>query len=150
MLEITGLKGWRRLELQAAELGFYHHHQNHLDTNMFFGSFQAQMPGRPDGAGLAINPVATEPVRNGAPENYGVLPGINHVAAQTQRMPENPYVNPAVNHVLTAPAQSNSNLNKKPPPPDMDLAICHIAIAYFFQLGLQLKDICDRRLRCRT
>jgi hypothetical protein len=74
---------------------------------------------------------------------------VNHVVihvptgpAQTQ-MPDNPYphVTPAVNHATTKPAQFN--LNKKPPPPNMDLAIRHIAIAYFFQLGLQLKDICD-------
>ena len=110
---------------------------------MSFGSFPARVPERHD-IGLAINPVATGPVRNWAPENHGVHPGINHVAAQTQRMPENPYMNPAINRVPTAPAQSNSNLNKKPPPPDMDLAIRHIAVTYFFQSGLQLKDICER------
>jgi hypothetical protein len=61
---------------------------------MSFGSFPAKMPERHD-VGLAINPVATEPVQtHRIPGN----PYVNHVvihvptgSAQTQRMPENPY-----------------------------------------------------------
>jgi hypothetical protein len=98
--------------------------------------------------GLAIHPVATVPFPNtfhpNMPASAGIAPAINPVAAAPVQanMPGGPDTGPAINHVATKPTQPN--LNKKPEPPDMDLAIRHIAIAYFFQLGLQTKDICDR------
>ena len=46
----------------------------------------------------------------------------------------------AINHDATEPAQDKTPEKG----PDMDLAIRHLAIAYFFQLGLQQKEISDR------
>ena len=96
--------------------------------------------------GLAIHPVATVPVPNTFDPNMpGIAPAINPVAAAPVRanMARCPDAGPAINNpVATKPTQTN--LNKKPEPPELDLAIRHIAVAYFFQLGLQTKDICNR------
>ena len=46
----------------------------------------------------------------------------------------------AINHDATEPAQDKTPEKG----PDMDLAIRHLAIAYFFQLGLQQKETSDR------
>ena len=46
----------------------------------------------------------------------------------------------AINHDATEPAQDKTPEKG----PDMDLAIRHLAIAYFIQLGLQQKEISDR------
>jgi len=50
-----------------------------------------------------------------------------------------PDIGLAINQVAAEPAQ-----NKAPEAPDMDLAIRQLAIAYFFQLGLQQKEISER------
>jgi len=50
-----------------------------------------------------------------------------------------PGIDLTINRDATEPAH-----NKKPESPDIDLAIRHLAIAYFFQLGLQQKEISDR------
>jgi hypothetical protein len=79
------------------------------------------------------------------PGSAGVAPAINPVATASVQanMPGGSAAGPAIKSPV-ANKSTQTNLNKKPEPPDMDLAIRHIAVAYFFQSGLQLKDICER------
>jgi hypothetical protein len=147
--------GWRRLELHFAESRFHHKGSNlrrkePLDVEMSFGYmyYPAMMPYGYH-PGFAMYPVSTQPVPNtfhpNMPGSAGVAPAIHPVAtAQVQaNMPRGPDAGPAIKNPV-ANKSTQTNLNKKPEPPDMDLAIRHIAVTYFFQSGLQLKDICER------
>jgi hypothetical protein len=85
---------------------------------------------------------------SGGPDMSFMISGVaaNHIVVDHVATDNVAPDNVAPNHVAPDHVTAEPSQDKTPEKagPDMDLAIRHLAIAYFFQLGLQKKEISDR------